>query len=124
MITDPPAVTDANIRLSNTALAVHDGSGVLPAHRGRRLQDSLNALRLDEAWRRDYRHVVGTVSPRNPFSLGNHLRRGFEIGGYAEMYGGMPRLLIHLEIPTGAARPPERPIDGAPSLRIDLPGCS
>jgi hypothetical protein len=105
-------------------LAVHDGSGVVPAHRGHGLQHSLNALRLDEACRRGYRHVVATVSPRNPFSLRNHLRRGFEVGGYAEMYGGMPRLLIHLEIPTDAARPPDGTMDGAPSLRIDLPGCS
>jgi GNAT superfamily N-acetyltransferase len=84
-------------------LAVHDGSGVLPAHRGHGLQSALNALRLYEARRRRYGHVVGTVSPGNPFSLRNHLRCGFEVRGYAEMYGGMPRWLIGLEFP-GPAR--------------------
>jgi hypothetical protein len=106
-----------------TTLAVHDGSGVLPAHRGCGLQDALNTLRFDEVGRRGYRHVVGTVSPRNPFSLRNHLHRGFVVGGYAEMYGGMPRVLIHLVTEPMVA--PENPETGhSPRLRIPLPGCA
>jgi GNAT superfamily N-acetyltransferase len=77
------------------ALAVHDGSGVLPAHRGRGLQDRLNQLRVKEARAHGFQHIVGTVSTRNPFSLRNHLDRGFVVRGYAEIYDGMPRLLMH-----------------------------
>lgn len=76
-------------------VAHYDGSGVHPDYRGSHLHQVMNALRGRYAGFAGYYHLAGTVSPRNPFSLGNHLGAGFMVKGVARKYGGMDRLLIY-----------------------------
>jgi hypothetical protein len=72
--------------------------GVHPAFRGRNLQFELTRRRIGIAAELGYRHLVTTISPKNPYSLRNHLRHNLCIGAVAEKYGGMLRLVLHRDL--------------------------
>lgn len=86
------------VELDPDRTAVHDGSGVHPAHRGQDLQDRLNEYRIAMATERGFRDIVGSVSPRNPYSLQNHFDFGFLVRGYTQLYGGLERVIIHRSV--------------------------
>lgn len=83
------------VNLSPERVAVHDGSGVHPAHRGHDLQDQLNVRRLEATAARGFSHVAGSVSVLNPYSLQNHFDFRFVVRGFARLYGGLDRAIIH-----------------------------
>lgn len=76
-------------------VAHYDGAAVDPDYRGNRLHRFMNDIRGQYAKLAGYHHLMGTVSPLNPYSLDNHLHAGFEIVNFAVKYNGMDRLIIH-----------------------------
>ena len=76
-------------------VAHFDGAAVHPDFRGNRLHKTMNQIRGHYALLAGYHHLMGTVSPLNPYSLGNHLDAGFQVIGQAVCYGDMQRYIIH-----------------------------
>ncbi|MCC9620375.1 hypothetical protein LPB41_01615 [Thalassospira sp. MA62] len=72
-----------------------DGAAVHPDFRGNHLHQTMNNIRGHYALLAGYHHIMGTVSPLNPYSLGNHLGAGFQVIGHAICYGDMPRYIIY-----------------------------
>jgi ribosomal protein S18 acetylase RimI-like enzyme len=94
-------------------VADYDGSAVHPDFRGNGLQLRMSELRHRIALARGRHHILGTVSPDNPASLGNFLRFGFQVRNLRNKYGGALRLIIHrdlrrpqLEVPGTVAEVP------------------
>ncbi|NIZ03760.1 GNAT family N-acetyltransferase [Thalassospira lucentensis] len=82
-------------------VAHFDGAAVHPNFRGSSLHQTMNRIRGHYALLAGYHHLMGTVSPLNPYSLGNHLRTGFRVKAHAICYGDMRRYIIHRDgIPT------------------------
>lgn len=76
-------------------VAHFDGAVVDPAFRGSELHRFMNSIRGHCAVLAGYHHLMGTVSPSNPYSLQNHLSAGFEAIGFEQKYGGVDRLIIY-----------------------------
>ena len=76
-------------------VAHFDGAAVHPDFRGNHLHQTMNQIRGHYALLAGYHHLMGTVSPLNPYSLGNHLGAGFQVIGKAVCYGDMQRYIIH-----------------------------
>lgn len=76
-------------------VAHFDGAAVDPAFRGSELHRFMNNIRGQCAVLAGYHHLMGTVSPSNPYSLHNHLSAGFEVVGFEQKYGGVDRLIIY-----------------------------
>ncbi|MEI8396415.1 MAG: hypothetical protein WCF85_16905 [Rhodospirillaceae bacterium] len=70
-------------------------SGVHPSFRGSNLHRIMNAMRANFAGASGYHYLFGTVSPLNPYSLGNHLAQGMTIRKLVTKYEGMDRYIIH-----------------------------
>ncbi|WP_297018938.1 GNAT family N-acetyltransferase [Thalassospira sp.] len=97
--TDLPA--DEALRVAH-----FDGAAVHPDFRGNHLHQTMNQIRGHYALLAGYHHLMGTVSPLNPYSLGNHLGAGFQVIGHAVCYGDMQRYIIHRKgHPTSLQRP-------------------
>ena len=76
-------------------VAHYDGAAVDPDYRGNNLHRFMNTIRGDYAIAAGYYHLMGTVSPLNPYSLGNHLLAGFELVDFATKYDVISFLLIN-----------------------------
>lgn len=86
----------AKLSLEDKIKVAHfDGAGVDPDYRGSQLHRTLNTIRGRFANLAGYDHMMGTVSPLNPYSLMNHLAAGFHIVNFTKRYGGMDRLIIY-----------------------------
>ena len=70
-------------------------SGVHPEFRGSHLHRTMNTMRAEFAVTAGYHYLYGTVSPRNPYSLQNHLAHGMLVRKLVTKYGGMDRFVIH-----------------------------
>lgn len=70
-------------------------SGVHPDFRGHHLHRTMNVLRARFAGAAGYNHLCGTVSPRNPYSLRNHMAGGMVVRKLVQKYGGMDRYVIY-----------------------------
>jgi hypothetical protein len=70
-------------------------SGVHPDFRGNRLHRTMNLLRARLAGSAGYNHLCGTVSPRNPYSMRNHMAGGMMVRKLVQKYGGMDRYVIY-----------------------------
>ncbi len=70
-------------------------SGVHPDFRGHHLHRTMNLLRARFAGAAGYNHLCGTVSPRNPYSLRNHMSGGMVVRKLVQKYGGMDRYIIY-----------------------------
>lgn len=79
-------------------VADYDGSAVHPDYRGNDLQKLMTGMRHRWALRHDRWHILGTVSPFNAFSLRNFLALGCRVKNIKQKYGGMLRLIIHLDL--------------------------
>ena len=75
-----------------------DGASCEPDWRGRRLHEDAIALRIKIARAADRTFIAVTVAPTNLASLRGLLRRGFAVQQYAEVYGGLARLLLCLDL--------------------------
>lgn len=75
-----------------------DGASCAPDWRGRRLHEDAIALRIAMAEAAGRSFIAVTVAPTNLASLRGLLRRGFVVERYAEVYGGLPRLLLALDL--------------------------
>lgn len=76
-------------------VAHFDGAAVDQNYRGSELHRFMNRIRGQYAILAGYHHLMGTVSPYNPYSLGNHLSAGFSVVNFAVKYETMDRLIIY-----------------------------
>jgi hypothetical protein len=76
-------------------------SGVHPDYRGHQLHRTMNILRACFAGAAGYYHLCGTVSPRNPYSLSNHIAGGMTVRKLVQKYGGMDRYVIYRDYQRG-----------------------
>ena len=67
-------------------------------YRGHGLQQILMAKGEEIAIAEGYKHLLCTVSPDNPYSLNNALKRGFEIVKTKEKYGGFMRHILYKKV--------------------------
>jgi hypothetical protein len=74
-----------------------DGASCEFDWRGRHLHEDAIALRLTMAKALGRSFIAVTVAPTNLASLRGLLRLGFAVQQYAEVYGGLPRLLLSLD---------------------------
>lgn len=84
-----------------TQVAQYDGSAVHPEFRGYKLQHLTGAVRNAYALRAGHRHMFGTISPRNPYSLNNFLALGLTVRALKVKhgaYGGALRWLVHRDL--------------------------
>ncbi|MBK8175645.1 MAG: hypothetical protein IPK66_10395 [Rhodospirillales bacterium] len=88
-------------------VADYDGSAVHPAFRGNRLQQKLTDIRHDYALLNGRFHILGTVSPINPVSLGNFLAMGCRVRNIKRKYGGDLRFIIYRDLRDAAPQPLE-----------------
>lgn len=79
-------------------IADYDGSAVHPRFRGNGLQKKMTVMRHRYALAHDRYHILGTVSPLNAFSLSNFLNIGCLVKNIKTKYGGMTRLIIHMDL--------------------------
>ncbi len=85
-----------NLDSDNMMRVAHfDGACVDPDFRGSHLHRIMNQVRGKYAILAGYYHLMGTVSPLNPYSLMNHLGAGFRVVNFAKRYGGLDRLIIY-----------------------------
>ena len=67
-------------------------------YRGHGLQQILMAKGEEIAVSEGYKHLLCTVSPDNPYSLNNALKRGFKIVKTKEKYGGFMRHILYKKV--------------------------
>ncbi|HEX8592993.1 MAG TPA: hypothetical protein VF682_06905 [Pseudomonas sp.] len=82
----------------HTHMCLLDGASCAPDWRGRRLHEDAIALRIAMAEAAGRSVIAVTVAPTNLASLRGLLRRGFVVARYAQVYGGLPRLVLSLDI--------------------------
>ncbi len=82
------------LRASAQRLAVLDGAAALPEWRGHCLHQAAIARRIDHAAALGRSMVAATVAPSNLRALRSMLRAGLTIRAYANMYGGLARLVV------------------------------
>jgi hypothetical protein len=119
-----------NVEPSKQArMCLLDGASCEPDWRGRRLHEDAIALRIEMAKAAGKSFIAVTVAPTNLASLRGLLRRGFVVQQYAEVYGGLPRLLLCLDLLcTGAPWQPQQVVSSSDlqghreALRLGLIG--
>jgi len=85
-----------HLTIDPTEVAHLDGSGVDPEYRGLGIQQRLSVMRIGYAAEKGARQFLLTVSPRNPYSLRNHLNGGgFRVYAVKQKYGGSWRLILY-----------------------------
>ncbi len=84
--------------LKRARMCLLDGASCAPDWRGRRLHEDAIALRIAMAEAAGRSFITVTVAPTNLASLRGLLRRGFVVERYVEVYGGLPRLLLSLDL--------------------------
>ena len=75
----------------------YDTTFVHPDYRGYGLQRSLGQMRDRAAAESGAREALSSVSPENPHSLDNVLKRGFGIISETALYGGRRRYILRKE---------------------------
>lgn len=98
-----------HFQIDPTEVAHLDGSAVHPSYRGLAIQHRLTILRIAYAAPKGARHFLMTISPRNVYSLRNHLNGGgFRVYAIKRKYGGVWRFILHRaldsEEPTSVGR--------------------
>lgn len=79
-------------------VAYMDSIAVAPGFRGRGLQYTLMAKGEEYLASTPCCHLMGTVHPDNIYSLGNFLKRGFEVAATVRTYGNLPRHIMYKRI--------------------------
>lgn len=75
-------------------VAYMDSAAVLPEYRGRGLQREMLVFAEKSVRLSEYRYLMATVSPENPYSLKNLQDAGYEILCRCEKYGGLSRFIM------------------------------
>lgn len=65
------------------------------AFRGHGLQRKMMEFAIKEIDKNTYRHIMGTVAPKNTPSLNNFLKLGFSVVKTVEKYGGLERHILY-----------------------------
>ena len=114
-----PVVTELGSLLGVDAatLCVLDGSAVDPDWRGRRLQEVAIGERLRHANALGRSRAAATVAPLNIYSLGGLLRMGFEVRGFALLYGRLPRFVVCRSVTADLFRPHSQKHAGLDKVR-------
>lgn len=81
-------------RQQQARICVLDGASCRPEWQRRGLHRQVITLRFDMAQKLDKNVLTATVAPANLPSLRNLFHHGFIVRHYAEIYGGVPRLLL------------------------------
>lgn len=71
-----------------------ESAAVLPAYRGHGIQRMLMMEAEKELRRRGFHYAVGTVSPKNPYSMENCLKLGYLTAAVRNKYGSLLRNIV------------------------------
>lgn len=73
-------------------------SFTMPTYRGFGLQDAFIKLRVDAGRELGAEEALTTISPDNEYSLRNAYKNGFEVAARLEIYGGLERYILKLDL--------------------------
>ena len=67
---------------------------IAPEYRGHHLQARLMAKAEEDLKVADYKYLLCTIHPENPYSMNNALSLGYKVEKLVEKYGGLPRNIL------------------------------